>query len=196
MKLGRRRKQAPPPPAEDLPVPPASSLATELLAEIQAEVRVIRTMASTLRSADRVQLAAQSICEIAVELLDVESALVNLVNGKSQLTVAKAGLTAFSTVGELPIENSFCPIVVGTGHELAVTDAQNDPRVNGLEIVRNKEITSYLGVPLRTEDELVIGALCVCGCTPRVWSERDQAILESLSRRLMMVEAEALRQTL
>jgi sigma-B regulation protein RsbU (phosphoserine phosphatase) len=174
-------------PEPNLPAP----LAPSLLAEIQAEIRLIRTMASTLRHVDRVRLAAKAICELAVDLLGVEMALVNLVGETTVTTIAMAGEWNKS---ETPLEEAYCPIVVGTGKPLSIMNSHLDDRVKDNLATTRDGVSSYLGVPLRTQDDFVIGALCVCGCTPRVWAERDEEILISLSRKLMDVEAEALRE--
>jgi GAF domain-containing protein len=194
MKLRRRKKPEQPPRAEDT-LPPVQPLSSELLAEVQAEIRLIRTMASTLRHVDRVRLAAQQVCELALELLGVEMALVNVVTDTETVVIASSGDKARTYRPGVAggFDETYCPIVVGTGKPVAIESSRFDPRV-AINLATTRDgIQSYLGVPLRTEDDFVIGTLCVCGCEPRKWSDHDEAILTSLSNRLMSLEAEALR---
>lgn len=188
--MWRRKRPEPAPEPEALVAEP---MRPDLVAEIRTEIRLIRTMASTLRHVDRVRLAAKSICELAVELLGVEMALVNLVSDTTVTTIAQAG--QWDGAPERALEEAYCPIVVGTGQPMAIMNSLLDDRVKNNPATVRDGVGSYLGVPLRTEDDFVIGALCVCGCKPRVWSERDEATLHTLSRKLMQVEAMALRES-
>ncbi len=48
--------------------------------------------------------------------------------------------------------------------------------------VLRDEIGSYLGIPLLTPEEHALGSLCAIDSLPRVWSERDVALLTELAQ--------------
>lgn len=182
------RKQRQAPPVEPEEVPAVQPMGPDLLSEVLDEVRVIRTMASALRHVDRVQLAAQAICEIAVEQLGAPLAAVNLI-AHEQMTIAGVG-----TSGDCDLDASYCKHVVAAREPLAIENSLEHPLVAENVATIRDGLRSYLGVPLRTEDDFVIGALCVCDCEPRSWSGDDMIKLTMLSQRLMNVEASALRE--
>lgn len=63
---------------------------------------------------------------------------------------------------------AFCDTVVVTGSPVLVDDAAADPRFSDLRSVVDGEIGSYLGVPLRGRESLIIGAVCVIDPATRV----------------------------
>lgn len=172
----------------DEPTPTPPSLDSAVMREIQNEIRLIRTMASALRTVDRVQYAAKTVCEMAVAMLDdVHIAMVDLV-GTSVTIVAGVGWEP----GDVPLESSYCPLVVGTAEPVEIEHSLYDERVWDNPATVDGKIRSYLGVPLETLDNFVIGALCVVGYEPRVWTARERATLTMLSQQLMAVEARAM----
>ena len=71
------------------------------------------------------------------------------------------------------------------GAPLVVSDAAADPRVAGLPPVASGAVSAYLGVPLRTAEDITVGALCVFDSAPRTWSAYDVALLEELGGSVM-----------
>lgn len=185
--MWRRKQQIPTlGPEPELPTPSPQS--DDVMVAIKDEIRLIRTMASALRTMDRVQYAAKTVCEMAVAMLDdVHIAMVDLV-GTSVTIIAGVGWEP----GDVPLESSYCPLVVGTAAPVQVDHSLYDERVSTNPATTDGRIRSYLGVPLETHDDFVIGALCVVGYEPREWSQRDRDTLTMLSRQLMAVEARAM----
>lgn len=172
----------------DEPLPPPSSLSGPEMAQIQNEIRVIRTMASALRTVDRVQYAARTVCEMAVAMIDdVHMAMVDLV-GTSVTVVAGVGWEP----GDVPLESSYCPLVVGTAAPVMIEHSLYDERVRHNPATIDGRVRAYCGVPLHTFDDFVIGALCVVGYEPRDWSQHDRDTLTLLAKQLMAVEARAM----
>ena len=62
--------------------------------------------------------------------------------------------------GGVPLEGTFCKRVVNGQLPNVVPDAKNDERVNGLEVTREADIGSYVGLPLRFSDGRTYGTLC------------------------------------
>jgi signal transduction histidine kinase len=84
--------------------------------------------------------------------------------------------------------------VVANNQPFVVENAPENPLVCDNLAVPDLGVVAYLGVPLVTADEYVLGSLCVIDSKPRTWTEED---LESLTdiAELVMTEIE-LRQQL
>ncbi len=85
--------------------------------------------------------------------------------------------------GGVPLEGTFCKRVVDGRLPNVVPDAKNDERVNGLEVTREADIGSYVGLPLRFSDGRTYGTLCCLSHTsePRL-RERDARFMSVLAR--------------
>lgn len=90
---------------------------------------------------------------------------------------------------------SFCTVAIELSEPLIVTDARLDERFKKLDIVRGPpHFRYYCGVPIRTDEGIAIGALCVLDYHPRQLSEATISALQLLARQ---VEAElAIRKAL
>ncbi|RYD22850.1 MAG: GAF domain-containing sensor histidine kinase, partial [Verrucomicrobiaceae bacterium] len=86
---------------------------------------------------------------------------------------------------ETPLSHSFCKHVVEDGRPFSVEDASTDERVSANPAVGEYGVRSYLGMPLRTRDGMVLGSLCVFETQPRKWSEEDQGRLSDLAAAVM-----------
>jgi GAF domain-containing protein len=127
---------------------------------------------SALRAADlggEVSLEAlQRISRLVARLLRVDTALVNLVDGERQTTITGTSANPrFGVTGSTPLTNSFCQHVVRDGETFAVTDSREDDRLDGNLGVTEDHVIAYLGVPLRSPDGYVLGALCAIDDQPR-----------------------------
>ena len=76
---------------------------------------------------------------------------------------------------------SFCQFVVRDGQPFEVNDAANDERVPQ-EPVESFGISSYLGVPVVLYGKTV-GSMCVVDIQPRIFDDREHAILRELAAR-------------
>lgn len=124
--------------------------------------------------------ALDRLVELAARLLDAPSAQVALVDDVAQV-MAGVGVAAEAVGTHGPASDSLCTVTVEEGAPLVITDARADARVSELPPVASGMAGTYLGVPLRAADGLVIGALCVFDDAPREWTERDVATLERLA---------------
>ncbi len=140
---------------------------------------------AALRAADlsgEVSLEAlERISRLVVRLLQVDTALVNIVDDERQTTIAGTSENpSFPVRGTTPLSNSFCQHVVRDGEPFVVTDSREDARLNGNLGVTEDHVIAYLGVPLRSPDGHVLGALCAIDDHPRTWSDADRAALGDL----------------
>lgn len=99
-----------------------------------------------------------------------------------QRFVSQVGLPpAWARRGESPLSHSFCQHVVRTGRPLRISDVRTDPEHGANRAVRDFGLQAYLGVPFRSPEGDVIGALCAASAEPREWTEDDRLMLADLS---------------
>ena len=120
------------------------------------------------------------IAELAARLLAVPSAQISLLTDAEHV-VGGHGLPAGWVGSERPLESSFCALAVGQSAPLVVSDAAADERVRDMPLVVSGEVMAYLGVPLVTDNDHAIGALCVMSPSAREWSSADVEVLQHLA---------------
>ena len=125
--------------------------------------------------------AFDRLARVAVRVLGVPGALVNLVTADEQITLACWGDAVGAPGGRVPVADAFCRIEVGTGHPFVVADARVHPLVCDSVWTRERGLVAYAGVPLRAPGGHVVGSLCVFDTRVRTWSPGDLAILEDLA---------------
>jgi two-component sensor histidine kinase len=128
------------------------------------------------------EAAFDDIAVVAAHVLHVPIALVTLVDADRQWFKARYGLADQQT----PRDFAFCGHVVGDDHELVVPDAHEDQRFfdNPL-VVGHPRVRFYAGVPLRTQEGLVLGTLCAIDHVPRAVTAEQRAVLKALARQVM-----------
>ena len=71
-------------------------------------------------------------------------------------------------VGELPRRGSVFEMVLGEDGPVVVSNIDNDPRFTGHHLpLRRIDPVSFAGVPVRSHDGMILGALIVFSCQPR-----------------------------
>ncbi|RUR33747.1 GAF domain-containing protein [Vreelandella nanhaiensis] len=121
------------------------------------------------------------ITQLAREIFDVPIALVSLVDKDRQWFKSRQGLNACETSRSV----SFCAHAVTQNAPLIVEDTQKDARFNANPLVNDGPfIRFYAGHPLRLEDDLPIGTLCIIDQQPRSFSAREQRILKGLAQQV------------
>lgn len=129
---------------------------------------------------DDAQPELNRIARLAAQLLRSGSAQVSLLTDV-QTIAGGAGLPAEVIGGRTPLAESLCTVTASCGEPLIVPDARADDRVADLPPVVSGAVGSYLGVPLVTEGNRTVGAMCVFDRGPRGWSAADVALLEQLA---------------
>lgn len=157
----------------------------DMLVEVRRQARVTRVNATTLRHLSHVNMLAHETAVLAAELLHAPLAAVNLIFADHQLTVAGVGMEEIAK----PLASSYCKHVVSRQETLGIASTIDEPLVCHELATTEEGLRSYLGVPLITSDDFVIGALCVADFVPREWTASDIDALETLARRLMESEA-------
>lgn len=126
--------------------------------------------------------AFDRLTRMAARLLGTPISLISLVTDDRQFFKSATGLPepwASSRVS--PISFSFCGQVVATGERLMLEDARRHPLLRHNPAIRELGWVAYAGVPLITPQGHTVGAFCVIDKTPRLWSDRDIALLQDLA---------------
>ena len=130
------------------------------------------------------------ITRIAAKLLQVPVALVSLVDQDRQWFKSRVGVDACETSRDI----AFCAHALHVDDVLVVEDATADLRFFDNPLVTGPSaIRFYAGVPLRSEDGLTLGTLCVIDTHPRKLTDSTAAALKDLAR---MAERELLQHSL
>ncbi|MFC4066587.1 ATP-binding protein [Actinoplanes subglobosus] len=127
------------------------------------------------------------LTRLATRLLDVPAGVVTLIEPDRQVFASHHGLTGeLAEKRQTPLSYSFCQYVVADAAPMVVRDARTDERLSGNPAIGEHQAIAYAGFPLRDPDGQVLGSFCVFDGEPRVWTERDVAVLGDLAQ-----EAEA-----
>lgn len=133
----------------------------------------------------------ERIARMVTRLVGVQTALINVVGSDSQTTVAAEGdTTRFKFGSVVPLNSSFCQHVVTDGGPFEVADARMEPRLDG-NLSIDAGVIAYLGVPLRSPEGHVLGALCAIDPQPREWTDADRSAMDDLGA--MVADELALR---
>ena len=135
------------------------------------------------------------ITRMAARLLGAPTSLISLVTDERQFFKSTTGLPEpWASRRNAPLSFSFCSTVAGTGEPLLVEDARRHPLLRHSQALRELGWVSYAGVPLIDREGHVLGSLCVVDRMPRLWSERDIALLQDLASSVI-TEIELRRET-
>jgi len=87
----------------------------------------------------------------------------------------------------MPRDEAICDHVVANGELLVVDDTQRDPRFAEHPAVQLWNTKFYAGAPLKTDDGMVLGALCLLDSEPRTLSEEELKVLDSMAADVISV---------
>lgn len=139
-----------------------------------------------LRAAERLvppypgNATLDSLSALAAMLLGTRSAQVSLLTDVQHVP-SGAGLRPGTLESTSPRDDSICSVTTSSGRPMVVADAAVDRRVNRFPGVVSGAVGSYLGVPLRSHEGQVVGALCAFDPDSHGWQERDVVVLEELA---------------
>ena len=124
--------------------------------------------------------------EQAASVFNLPVALVSIVLDDAQFFVSSYGIDGWlSAVSGTPVEWSFCANSVKTKKPFMVEDALINDTVKDSPLVTMDKIRCYAGVPLITQNNEVLGNLCVIGNQPRVFDKSEIYLLKKLADRVM-----------
>jgi predicted PurR-regulated permease PerM len=135
----------------------------------------------------------------AADVFDTRLGLVNIINAEQQLTHGDSSLAGRRGDAEArPFgtrEQSLCGHVVAGGQSMVINDVLRDTRFAGNPLLLEHGIRFYAGAPLVAEGGYVLGSLCLLDKRPRVFTDRERLLLESMATDLMRQVAERHRDT-
>ncbi len=126
--------------------------------------------------------AFDRLVAIAAGLFQVPMSAISLVDQGRVWFKARHG----TQMTEVARDGSLCALLIEGSDVLVVPDTTKDSRTSGHPMVRARNgIRFYAGAPLRTQQGLNIGAICIFDSTPRDFSESQRAALKSLAAIVM-----------
>ncbi|MBL0563273.1 sensor domain-containing diguanylate cyclase [Aeromonas hydrophila] len=118
------------------------------------------------------------LTRMARNMFDVPIALVSLVDENRQWFKSCCGLSVLETSRDI----SFCGHAILGDALFVVEDASQDPRFADNPLVTGEPyIRFYAGHPLDVGNGLKLGTLRIIDCKPRVFGQREQALLSDLA---------------
>ncbi len=171
---------------EDLPLSwllPHPTLAGDALLDAE---RLSAVVALGADDAEHVQPLVEDLLATAAAELGTPLSLLNVLLSGSQVVAGAHGLPGWlAEVRATPAEWSLCATVVRTGHAYAVPDLGADAMTADNPLCTVDGLRAYAGVPLRTSQGHVLGALCVLDVRPRAFDDEDLAVLARLADQVL-----------
>lgn len=119
------------------------------------------------------------ITRVCAQLLHVPITLVSLVDENRQWFKSKIGIELCETSRDI----AFCAHALHVPDILLIEDAARDPRFSDNPLVLGApHIRFYAGVPLRSDEGLVLGTLCALDTTPRELPPEALAAFKDLAK--------------
>lgn len=122
--------------------------------------------------------AFDRVTRLASKLLDVPISLVSLLDAERQWFKSRVGLE----VEQTPRSQAFCAYTIMEEANLVVPDATDDERFRDNPLVLSEpSIRFYAGVPIRSNEGLPIGTLCVLDSKPKTLKPEELELLQDLA---------------
>lgn len=130
---------------------------------------------------DRTALAKsatlQRVVDLAAAFSESKFAQISLIGAAQYVPVAHG---VAPSIEGTPIPDSLCSVTMVAGKSVIIGDAAAHAWVRDLLPVASGEVGSYLGVPLRNSNGVILGALCVYDDRTTVWPDHLAGALEDL----------------
>lgn len=136
--------------------------------------RRLASLAATRLMDTKAEEVFDRLTRLASTILDVPIAAVTLLDATRQFIKSGVGI---NVLGSNLVETSFCQHTVRTRAPFIVEDARTHPLTKNNP--RAAAVQAYAGIPIASRGE-ALGAFCIADAKPRVWTERELAILADL----------------
>lgn len=129
--------------------------------------------------------AFDRVTRLAARLLNSPISHLSVIDDRRSFLKSEYGLPdEIRRAREMPLTHSFCKYVVASGERLVVPDTRGHPLVGRNPVIEQYGVLSYLGVPVRDQDERLVCVLCVLDFRTRDWSPQDLDTMEDLAAML------------
>jgi len=130
--------------------------------------------------------AFDRVTRLVAKIIGAQVSLISLVDENRQFFKSTIGLPdPFSNSRETPLSHSLCQYVVKADQPFIVGNTVEHPVTSCSLAVSELHVKAYAGVPLRTKQGVVLGALCVMSAAPREWSDNDVHVLKEFAEVVM-----------
>ncbi len=123
------------------------------------------------------------ITAIAAGICNMPIAMINLADDQRLFFKSTLGIGGT----EAPLEESVCKVVIRENVDsFEVPDMREDARFKHYEpVIKDPKLVSYFGVPLKTEEGIAIGTLCVVDYEVRRLTPDQKHAMKSLSKQVV-----------
>jgi len=140
---------------------------------------------AALHSGATEQDALDRFTGLAAEMLKVPTSMITLLERDRQLVLSHTGADGSARPRtESPLDYSYCQYPVTSRQPLRIDDTARHPLVRDNPARAKLNVGAYLGIPIITDDDQAVGALCVVDSVPRDWSDHEVEVLEELAGML------------
>ncbi len=123
------------------------------------------------------------LTRLAATLLGTPFAFVTVVDAQRSYWKSCIGVASEDPADrQVPVAESFCRHVIGTGQELIIPDARTDPRTALHPSIASMDVGAWAGFPIKSPDGYVLGTFCALDTVARQWTPHDVEVLATLSQ--------------
>ena len=124
----------------------------------------------------------KDLTKLAAKVAGTDISLINLLDSYTQWTISSHGLG----ITQMPRDESVCQYTIMNDEGFEVQDLSKDERFKDRFYVQdNPKVRYYFGVPLKTNDGLNIGALCVLDYTAKTINPEKIELLKIISDEIV-----------
>lgn len=162
----------------------------EAQASIRARINDPQRVTSVTRVRERQpaqQVFLDMICRSTATALKSPRSVITLVDADSQTFIAHHitdddphAKEAWGMHG-IPLSSTYCQFTIASAQTLVIQNARLDPLVKDNPCTTQLGMKAYLGTPVCSKEGFPVGSLCVFEFTPRKWTRRDIATIESFA---------------
>lgn len=128
----------------------------------------------------------QGFCTLAVQVSATAVSLVNIMENDTLHTVAYGGDREWAGIHSIPGKNSVCQHTIMDGTCLEIKDLSLDERSK--DTFYTKEVSKmkyYFGIPLKTDDNRMIGTLCILDYQEKELGPETIEILKTIADEIV-----------
>ena len=158
-------------------------------AKAASQLTTLSAVASEItseRTSERIPETIEWVLEVAREELGMEVAFVSEFTQQRMVFRKLAGEAesfGWKEDESVPVDDTFCRLLLEGYIPNVIPDAKADGRVNFLNVTGKADIGSYVGAPVRFSDGTLYGTFCVLSHSPEPsLAERDAQFIRVLAR--------------